>query len=157
MAGKRRKAHTVLTEKIKEEVVRDYHDDKMSYTDIARKRYLSYPTVLKICRDNEYGFWTKPARLAEGVKKQPITNKTKKLTGEERKNKISDDALEIIELALEEMKNKLKAKECSATQLKDFVNSVIPYIITKPDSSKKDSEKDDINETANKLRDQGWK
>lgn len=147
-----RKHRTVITEELKQEIVRDFHDLKLTFLQISRKRNLCFAVCKKICEQNEYGFWTNPPRLAEGVKHQPVTKKREKLTDEERKMKVSDDALEIIELAMQEMKKKLIAHECSANQLKDFVNSVIPYIIKKPDTSSKQEDKEDkIKDDAKKV------
>lgn len=136
-----RKPKTMATEEIKEKIVRDNHDKKLTTVEIQRKYNVSFRFVKKILENNEYGFWLNPPALAPGVKSHPVTNKRIGLTTEDRNQAISNDALEIIELSLQNMKELLKGGLCSATQIKDFVNSVIPYVIKKPETGTKKDDK----------------
>lgn len=144
MTYKPRRVRTPITEQFKENIVRDHHDLNMSFLQLSHKHKCCFQTAKTICERNEYGFWNKPVGLAKGTVKhfRPVSDKRKELTAQERMKELSNDAIEVIELTLQQMKNKLRADNCelSTSQLAAFVASVAPYAITKKDRMSKKKE-----------------
>jgi len=144
MEKKPRKARTSITAQFKETVVRDHHDNKLTSLQIAHKYSCCFKTAKTICERNEYGFWNKPAGLVKGTMKhfRPVSDERQKLTAQERMKLLVNDAMEVTELTMQQMINKLMADDCdlSASQLATFVAVVAPYAIKKKKSTIKPEE-----------------
>ncbi len=123
MAGAKR---TWISPQLKEDIVRGHQDYKMTVSDLHRKYSCAYNTVNKIVKTTPYGFWNidLPGRIIE----PPITNTRKNLVHSERVRLITDDALKVVELTLQAMKEMLEnhRESLSAPQLCGFLNAVAP-------------------------------
>ena len=131
----------------RESIVRDHHDNKLTFLQIAHKHSCCFNTAKTICERNEYGFWNKPAGFAKGPVKyfRSVSDERQKLTTQERMKEFSNDAIEVIELLFQRVMLKLTEDNCdlSASQLAAFVAAVAPYAIAKKSSDgKKDKGKE---------------
>ncbi|HZK94172.1 MAG TPA: hypothetical protein VFC67_08195 [Prolixibacteraceae bacterium] len=147
MEKKPRKARTPITQQFMEKIVRDHHDDHMSFLQLSHKYKCCFQTVKNICEKNAYGFWNNPAELAKGTVKQfrPVSDERQKLTTQERMKLLVSDAMEVTELTMQQMKIKLMNDDCdlSASQLATFVAAVAPFAIAKKSGEgKKDKGKE---------------
>lgn len=144
MEKKPRKTRTPITPQFKEKVVRDHHDGNMSFLQLSHKYKCCFHTAKTICERNEYGFWNNPAGLAKRTMKHfcPVSDKRKELTAHERIKELLNDAIEVLELTLQQMKNRLKVDICdlSISQLAAIVAVIAPYTITKKDGTSKKKE-----------------
>ena len=135
MNSKPRRSRSAITEQFKEIVVRDHHDNNLTFLQIAHKHSCCFNTAKTICERNEYGFWNQPAILAKGTVKhfRSVSDEREKLTTEERMEELSKDAIEVIELLFQRVVLKLSEDNCdlSASQLAAFVTAVAPYAIAK--------------------------
>jgi len=139
MEKKPRKARTPITQKFKENIVRDHHDLNMTFLQLSHKYKCCFQVAKNICAENAYGFWNKPAGLAKGKVKhfRPVSDERQKLTAQERMKLLVNDAMEVTELTMQQMINKLMADDCdlSASQLATFVAVVAPFAIAKKGSA----------------------
>jgi len=136
MKEKSRKLRTPISDKESEMVVKDYHDGKMSITALSKKYSRPYQSMKNIITNNPYGFWEEKEN--KPIVKPLITKSRSKLTDEERTAKLSDDALQIIELSFDMMLEKLETKDVNltASKLAEFVKTVIPYVKEKKGENK---------------------
>ena len=144
MNSKPRRLRTSIMAQFRESIVRDHHDNKLTFLQIAHKHSCCFNTAKTICERNEYGFWNKPAGLAKGPVKhfRSVSDERQKLTTQERMEELSNDAIEVIELVFQRVMLKLNEDNCdlSASQLSAFVAAVAPYAIVKKSGDRKKDE-----------------
>ena len=99
MAGLTR---TFVSPQLKEDVVRDYHDNHMAVGDLKRKYNCAYNTIDKIIKTMPNGFWNNvvPGRKIE----PPITEIRKSISPSDRIRLLTEDATTIAELTFQSIK-----------------------------------------------------
>lgn len=127
-----------MTSKFIEKVLRDYYDEKIPKIKISEKYKCSNHTIIKIIKENEYGFWDKipPRRPVD----KPISDTRMILPQAKRMELLSIDATAVIELTFQKIIDLLKDDKAvlSAGQLSGFIASAGPYVMAKVEGKKKE-------------------
>ena len=132
MAGNSR---TFISPQLKENIVRGFHDDHLTVSELARRYNCAYNTVNKIVKLTNYGFWDfAPGRQID----PPVTETRKNVSSSERAGLLMHDAMAVVELTLQGMVTMLKdhLTSITATQLCAFLTAVAPYTMIKKDKQK---------------------
>ena len=122
MAGNKR---TFVNNSIKEDIVRDYFDNKLTISDLKRKYRVAYNTVDNIVKTTSYGFWNNVVQGREI--KQVVTETRKYLTAAERSRLMTEDVRKTLSLSIQKLIEILEDphSSLSITQL------VSPYVLDK--------------------------
>lgn len=139
MAGKR---GIELSFQTKEDIVKDYHDGKLSKLKLAKKYHCTYNTVDRVIDTCPYGFWD-DLKVAHRELDAPVTETAK--TVSELKAQVAETALRVVALTLQAMEETLENHRSSLNpgQLSQFMTAAAPYAVARVETKKKtDTRKD---------------
>ena len=131
-----------ISPQTREQLVRDFHESKMTKIKIAQKYQLSRVTVDKLLLYYPYGYWE---AIKLPVSPVPVTETVKTVSA--RTMDVGECALRVVALTLQAMETMLTTHmtEIAPAQLAQFMSAAAPYAIGKVKEKKNaDTGKADI-------------